>query len=118
MSMVALQLSTLTEAFSPPCWAGPVLPLGPPFLLVFSGLWMGHSRLRPAHGTLSLMPNTLTPRQKKILELLGNSEKRPSIRDLAEQLGASNPMSIQSDLTSLYDRGYISKDRRLKRRIP
>lgn len=62
------------------------------------------------------MANTLTPRQKKILQLLSSSTKRPSIRDLAEQVGASNPMSIQSDLTALYERGYISKDRRLKRR--
>jgi DNA-binding IclR family transcriptional regulator len=57
----------------------------------------------------------LTPRQKLILTVLGEPGPRPSIRDLCQRLGASNPMSAQNDLSLLYERGFISKDRRLKR---
>lgn len=59
----------------------------------------------------------LTPRQKQILQILGKEKQPPSIRTLCEGVGASNPMSIQTDLTALYEMGYISRDRRLKRRL-
>ncbi|HUE70567.1 MAG TPA: hypothetical protein VMP01_06725 [Pirellulaceae bacterium] len=60
---------------------------------------------------------SLTQRQKQILLIISKLKQPPSIRTLCEGVGASNPMSIQTDLTALYEKGYISRDRRLKRRI-
>ncbi len=60
---------------------------------------------------------SLTQRQKQILLIISKAKETPSIRTFCEGIGASNPMSIQADLTALYEKGYISRDRRLKRRL-
>jgi SOS-response transcriptional repressor LexA len=58
---------------------------------------------------------TLTQRQKQILQIISQAKQPPSIRTFCDAIGASNPMSVQADLTALYEKGYISRDRRLKR---
>ncbi len=60
---------------------------------------------------------SLTQRQKQILLIISKAKAPPSIRAFCEEVGASNPMSVQADLTILYEKGYISRDRRLKRRL-
>ena len=62
------------------------------------------------------MPTPLTPRQRQIVDLIGKSARRLSVREICEQLGASNPTSVVNDLTALNRLGWLSADRRLLRR--
>lgn len=62
------------------------------------------------------MPRRATPRQRLIIEAIGQSRERLTIRDLGEKVGVSNPLTIQRELADLVQMGLITSDRRLKRR--
>ncbi|HEY0870435.1 MAG TPA: transcriptional repressor LexA [Acidothermaceae bacterium] len=70
--------------------------------------------------------NGLTPRQRKVLEVIRDSVERrgypPSMREIGEQVGLTSTSSVAHQLTTLQKKGYLRRDpnrpRAVEVRIP
>src|SRR5207237_7272863 len=68
----------------------------------------------------------LTPRQRKVLEVIRDSVERrgypPSMREIGEQVGLTSTSSVAHQLTALQRKGYLRRDanrpRAVEVRIP
>lgn len=62
----------------------------------------------------SARPGGLTPRQRRVLEVIRDSVHRrgypPSIREIGESAGLSSPSSVAHQLRALETKGYIRRD--------
>ena len=58
--------------------------------------------------------DALTPRQRKVLEVIRNSVDRrgypPSIREIGEAVGLTSPSSVAHQLAALERKGYLRRD--------
>jgi repressor LexA len=58
--------------------------------------------------------NTLTARQREILELIGSMVAQrgypPSVREIGDAVGLSSPSTVHSHLTTLANEGFIRRD--------
>src|SRR3954466_3183305 len=56
----------------------------------------------------------LTPRQRRVLEVIRNSVDRrgypPSLREIGEAVGLTSPSSVSHQLSALERKGYLRKD--------
>src|SRR4030095_8075721 len=60
------------------------------------------------------MPQTLTPRQREVLEIIEQHMQQrgypPSVREIGEAVGLTSPSTVHAHLAALQRRGYLRRD--------
>ena len=60
------------------------------------------------------MSDTLTPRQREILDVIVEHQRErgypPSVREIGEAVGLRSPATVKSHLDNLRDAGYLVRD--------
>ncbi len=60
------------------------------------------------------MPNTLTPRQRQVLDVIVEHQNErgypPSVREIGQAIGLRSPATVKAHLDNLRDAGYIIRD--------